>query len=88
MLQGAYILDSLIGTLKANIDASIELNAQTIVQNVIEMSDAMYLVSGENRIREYADIFMHEGQEIEDYINVLIIESKNYPNVAQNIFNG
>lgn len=73
------IADIMVGTVHAN---GFALDNNQLLKDAIELSEAMFLLDGENKMKNFAETLLKESNNIRAYLNELIEESKKYKNLV------
>lgn len=80
-----YISDCFIKVCEQNIGKEIKLDPKEIIRNGFSITDYLFSIGANNPIHNFLQSFNNEQQNIENYINqVLIPESKKINNLAMN----
>lgn len=75
----SYIVDLMVRTMASN---GVEVQQAVIIREATILAEAFYLLQGENRMLDFAGIFLRESDNVAVYINELFDASTQYSNLA------
>lgn len=84
LIRILYIIDMFIKTAQENMPVGMQIKSEKILQLAFSISQPMFTTNGgEDQVKKYADLFQIEKENIEAYVNeVLIPKSKKMPKLV------
>lgn len=84
LIRILYIIDMFIKTAQENMPAGIAIESGTVLQRAFGITQPMFIFGGgEDQVKKYSDLFAVEKENIEDYVNgVLIPGSRKMPSLV------
>jgi hypothetical protein len=82
MVRLAYISDVMLRTIIEHANLDSILDQRKIVHDAIDLANFLFIHQNENRMENFAEIFLSEKDNINGYINFMIEKSKQYSNLA------
>lgn len=84
LVRFVYAVDVMSNTASKNVPEGMEIRAEKVMRDAIEISDTLFQSVGDDRLAQFGANFNAESDNIEKYVNDLIHECEAYPNLVRN----